>query len=311
MDKQSYNDRLRKYMSNRRLERRNRLIEALGGKCCHCGSTSELEFDHIVPGSSAFRINGRSLDKPWSDLLAEVAKCQLLCRSCHQQKSKECGENIGGWNKGITNQGTIVSTAHGTPSCYALNKCRCAACREAKRRYRAKEITFNGELRSDVLRIQAETGNSYRSSVLAAKHLNRLPCDDMASDSLNVSSPLSITPDLLSFGYKVPVRSSGVDPVVRLCACGNPLPSAHHRYCTHECKIKYGIRKTKEPKPRPSKKPPEQELLYIASGMSLSAAGRFFGVSDNAVRKWLKSFGYDPSNLPRREDLFTFKGNPS
>jgi 5-methylcytosine-specific restriction endonuclease McrA len=40
---------MRTYIKARRKVRRARLIELLGGQCVRCGSTDELEFDHIDP----------------------------------------------------------------------------------------------------------------------------------------------------------------------------------------------------------------------------------------------------------------------
>ena len=63
------------------------LIEKMGGKCVECGCTEALEFDHIDPATKSFNI-AAGYTKPKEVLLAEVAKCQLLCNKCHIQKSK-------------------------------------------------------------------------------------------------------------------------------------------------------------------------------------------------------------------------------
>ena len=132
----SDNEYMAHYMAARRACRRAQLIKLLGGTCVRCSTTELLEFDHIVPGSQSFRINGRALDKPWEDLLAEVEKCQLLCPPCHRAKSKECGETGGGWNK---NEDPYE---HGTVRCYQETKCKCSACKLAKKMYRNKEIGY-------------------------------------------------------------------------------------------------------------------------------------------------------------------------
>lgn len=64
------------------------LIEKLGGKCVECGSAKALEFDHIDPSTKSFNI-AAGYTKPKEVLLAEVAKCQLLCNKCHIEKSKK------------------------------------------------------------------------------------------------------------------------------------------------------------------------------------------------------------------------------
>lgn len=65
-------------------DRRAMYIEKLGGACAVCGSVDRLEFDHIDPSTKIDVINFR-----WAaaKVEAEVAKCQLLCRTCHQRKS--------------------------------------------------------------------------------------------------------------------------------------------------------------------------------------------------------------------------------
>jgi hypothetical protein len=86
-------------------ERRIRFLaiarERLGGKCSYldCNEIENLEFDHIVPGSKVRRI---STATNWSlkRFLAEVDKCQLLCRKHHQQKTTEAGEHARGERSG-------------------------------------------------------------------------------------------------------------------------------------------------------------------------------------------------------------------
>ncbi len=78
----------RKYDEDRRV----RLRALLGGVCVRCGTTDDLEFDHIDPATKSFAI-GVSIHRRWSDLVAEVAKCQLLCGPCHRAKTAESGDD--------------------------------------------------------------------------------------------------------------------------------------------------------------------------------------------------------------------------
>tara|TARA_Y100001973_G_scaffold16686_1_gene24260 strand:+ start:152 stop:1129 length:978 start_codon:yes stop_codon:yes gene_type:complete len=73
----------RKLRKNRRLH----LIERLGEKCVECGTTDLLEFDHIDPLEKTFTIAAK-LTAPIEVLYEEVDKCQLLCRYCHYEKTK-------------------------------------------------------------------------------------------------------------------------------------------------------------------------------------------------------------------------------
>jgi hypothetical protein len=64
------------------------LIELLGGKCVRCGSTDDLEFDHIDPETKRFAV-GSDMSKAWDVLVEEALKTQLLCRPCHVDKGSE------------------------------------------------------------------------------------------------------------------------------------------------------------------------------------------------------------------------------
>jgi 5-methylcytosine-specific restriction endonuclease McrA len=91
-------------------ERRIWLIEKWGGKCNSCGSTKQLEFDHIDPKTKSFNI-GQHYGRYSKDrLLEEANKCQLLCNSCHWDKTGRAN--------------------HGTPSKYTAG-CRCDECRKS------------------------------------------------------------------------------------------------------------------------------------------------------------------------------------
>ena len=70
----------------RRQERRKILLEHLGGKCVGCGTTENLQFDHIDRTQKSFTI-GKSMDYSMEKLIPEVEKCQLLCYNCHEIKS--------------------------------------------------------------------------------------------------------------------------------------------------------------------------------------------------------------------------------
>jgi hypothetical protein len=129
----STNEYMSQYMRNRRLKRRDKIIQLLGGCCVRCESVDNLEIDHITPGSQEFRFSGKALDKPWQKLLDEAAKCQLFCHDCHRNKTIACGETGGGSNR---------IDDHATEAMY-MKGCRCDPCRNA--RYTAR--VARGELK--------------------------------------------------------------------------------------------------------------------------------------------------------------------
>lgn len=114
-DKAKYNEYMRKYMLDRYRKQRLRVIHVLGGKCVKCGSKKNLEIDH-----KNRRTKSKNVGKAWNhkDIIDEIEKCQLLCKSCHTLKS-------------IRERGMSVAKGkHGTVSSYKY--CRCDKCRKAK-----------------------------------------------------------------------------------------------------------------------------------------------------------------------------------
>ena len=112
------NDYMRAYMARRYTDRRARALVILGEKCAKCVVTESLEVDHIDRHSKT-----RS-SRWWANLsearfLAEMEKCQLLCRRHHMLKTLE-------------ERGQVSARGrHGTLSAYRY--CRCDACKAAKR----------------------------------------------------------------------------------------------------------------------------------------------------------------------------------
>jgi 5-methylcytosine-specific restriction endonuclease McrA len=107
-------------MLKRYHSRRKEAIVFLGNCCVLCGSTDELELDHINPENKAFSIAklwGCKKQKFWD----EIKKCQLLCKSCHIKKTLLEQDKLSAREK------------HGHISCYRY--CKCSLCRNAKNEY--------------------------------------------------------------------------------------------------------------------------------------------------------------------------------
>jgi 5-methylcytosine-specific restriction endonuclease McrA len=94
-------------------------LDYLGNKCVKCGSTHNLEFDHIDPKTKIENISNavRAQCWSWKRLIIELDKCQLLCKPCHIEKtSSEQGVEHGRGFSGKKN-------------------CPCAACKARKAVY--------------------------------------------------------------------------------------------------------------------------------------------------------------------------------
>ena len=109
----------RRYHRDRCRRLRLEYVALLGGKC-KCGAEDNLHFDHINPATKSFTI-GDKITKPRGEILEEIKKCQLLCASCHSDKT-------------ISDLGkSKAKGTHGTLSSFRY--CKCVLCKQAKRDY--------------------------------------------------------------------------------------------------------------------------------------------------------------------------------
>ena len=79
-------DKINESARKRYAENRAHWIEYLGGKCVGCGTTENLQFDHIDRTNKTHSIAGilgRNRDK----VKPEIDKCRLLCEDCHKVKT--------------------------------------------------------------------------------------------------------------------------------------------------------------------------------------------------------------------------------
>lgn len=83
--------------------------------CAQCGSTEDLEVDHVNPSA---KVDHRIWSWSKERREAELAKCHVLCRPHHQEKS------LARDNPSYTN-----GFVHGTRSMYQKHRCRCDTCR--------------------------------------------------------------------------------------------------------------------------------------------------------------------------------------
>lgn len=90
----------------RRVEKKQRLIEAFGGKCCLCGYSKcigALDFHHEGNESKEFTI-ADFLTRKFSNLMREARKCKLLCANCHRELHYLEVESYGGKRRKATEE---------------------------------------------------------------------------------------------------------------------------------------------------------------------------------------------------------------
>ena len=109
---------MKTYREKRTAERYSLAVEFLGGKCNNCGITNtKFDFDHLNPETKFFELSLHFWDYSWKRIEAELAKCQLLCRHCHIDKTTE-----------------EQSVEHGGGASGRKN-CKCRLCKDKKNEY--------------------------------------------------------------------------------------------------------------------------------------------------------------------------------
>lgn len=124
MNRQQYLTYIKEYQQRRREERRVYAVNKLGGKCINCGTTENLEFDHIIPINT--NIHGRRISElltaSKSRLDKELELCQILCEECHKLKT-------------AFEDRTHASLTHGTLSAVRYCKPICDDCKDVRNKY--------------------------------------------------------------------------------------------------------------------------------------------------------------------------------
>lgn len=67
---------------------------------------------------------------------------------------------------------------------------------------------------------------------------------------------------------------------------------SRHRYCSHACGVHSKGSREPRPERRKVERPTYEQLMADVESMSFVAIGRKYGVSDKAVRKWIRWYAY-------------------
>ena len=79
-------EKIRQLHRNYKKEAKIKCVEYLGGKCVKCGTTHNLQFDHIKREGKKYTI-AEKITYSFGYLKEELDKCQLLCAPCHLDKT--------------------------------------------------------------------------------------------------------------------------------------------------------------------------------------------------------------------------------
>lgn len=129
-----------------------------------------------------------------------------------------------------------------------------------------------------------------RSMSLILDHINGTP-DDNRIENLQIVCPNCAATLDTHCGRK----NRRAAPVRACKLCGRKFTAKYrgHIYCSRACghrRDRSGLRGKPNPDIRKVERPPYEQLLGEIEATSYLAVGRKYGVSDNAVRKWVRWF---------------------
>lgn len=109
-------EQYRTYREKRYAERMQLGRDTLGGVCVQCGTSENLEFDHIDRSTKSFEVT-TGWTRKLSLFMEELTKCQLLCAEHHLDKTRK--------ERGVSHGGGV----------WGKNKCPCDPCRLKRNEY--------------------------------------------------------------------------------------------------------------------------------------------------------------------------------
>ena len=145
---------------------------------------------------------------------------------------------------------------------------------------------------------QGETWHGRRMSLIL-DHINGVSNDNRIENLRMVCANCAATLDT-HCGRNLPRE--------RTCpGCGESFAPRHvrHRYCSTKCWGRIAAvasRGVPHPSRRKVDRPSHNQLMADVAAMSLLAVGRKYGVSDNAVRKWIRWYEYEHERSGGGED---------
>jgi hypothetical protein len=152
-------------------------------------------------------------------------------------------------------------------------------------RHTLKQRLYDAGLKDRVCELcgQNELWNGAHMSLIL-DHINGV-ADDNRVENLRIVCP-NCNATLETHCGKANLRTV-VDQLCERCGTVFRPKTARRRFCSRECGMRWERRGRPRPGARKVQRPPYEVLVREVEALGWSAVGRKYGVSDNAVRKWV------------------------
>jgi transposase-like protein len=156
------------------------------------------------------------------------------------------------------------------------------------KRHQLKQRLYDGGLKQRACELcgQGEEWHGRRMSLIL-DHINGV-ADDNRLVNLRIVCP-NCAATLETHCGRANLRTVEDQSCLR---CGETFrpKSSRQRYCSRDCGMRWARAGRPIPGGRRVERPPYEELVAEVAATSWSAVGRKYGVSDNAVRKWVRAY---------------------
>jgi hypothetical protein len=151
-----------------------------------------------------------------------------------------------------------------------------------------KERLYEGGLKQPVCELCGQ-GQVWRGAVMGMilDHINGVSNDHRLENLRVVCPNCAATLDTHCARSRRVVRSE--QKCLRCGACFLPK-SASQRYCSRECGTRWDRSGVPRPGARRVDRPPYPQLMREVRALGFCATARRYGVSDNAIRKWIRAY---------------------
>ncbi len=141
---------------------------------------------------------------------------------------------------------------------------------------------------------QGEEWNGARMSLIL-DHINGV-ADDNRIENLQIVCPNCAA--TLDTHCGRANRRTAEDQICARCGEAFRPGFARQRYCSRACGMRWERRGRPIPGARRVERPPYEQLLAEVRALGWSGTGRRYGVSDNAVRKWVRAYERERAATP-------------